>query len=198
MYYLGFIRLLNNESRKFSNKLFLTFSILHLILAGAGMTTFFVPYLLKYVPYLAGVIIMYDVIAYVTVLLIRKKGKYLLQVLLLTSFISLFTYFPFKSFMEQKQYNVMFRLVTDETAHQEKYFIYLNYFKYGKECLPLYKINDNVFQSKPVIFHAGGINFSYKITEDSFDLNTMLIDQSIKEHRIKLHHNDSIFYVQKD
>jgi len=195
LYYRNLNSLSGENSLTF--RFFIVLSYFHLAFAILGMSTFFIEPLIRLVPILAGIIIIFDVLSFVVLPFIKRKGKYLMQGLVLGSFVVLFPYFPFKSMIGQEQYTVYYKMKVDRPIIDDKVYIYLNYYKYGKECLPLYKINDSVFLSQPLIFHAGGIDISYKIKSDSFDLNKVLLDKSIPENKIRLNYSDTIFSVNK-
>ena len=196
-YYKQMVKRNLNEKPNAVFRMIFIFSIIHLFLILIGMLSFLLKPLLLYIPYLAGIIVILDIVFFFTSIFLRKKGTYFFQVLVIGSFITLLTYFPFRSFAEQKQYNVIFRMDSEISDTKNAYYLYLNYFKYGKEKLTLYKIDDSTYQSKPVTFYAGGIDMTYKLLGDSLDLMEVLLNDNIPGKPLKFLYNDTIIFVNK-
>lgn len=166
-----------------------------LILSAGCFLTFTEP-LHRYIAHYATLIIVINILSFFALFLIRNKAKSYLRLLILTSSLIVFMYVPHKAIINNENYKVQFKTHAPEAYSESQLFLYLNYFKYGKEMLVLHKENDSTFKSDIIEFTGGNLNISYTVLKDSMDLHKTINNRDFAKHELILEKTDTIFALK--
>jgi len=196
LYYHELYKTYSKKNSRKKIRIFQFMVSVHLFLAAISMSTFFFPFLMQFIPILSGVIVSIDVVFFISVIMIKQKGSGVIKSLLVSSFLIVFIYFPHKALVNPQSYSVQFQTITKEEIDTDNLYLHINYFKYGKETLKLERKNDSVFRTKPIQITGGNIDMACKITKKKKDTHEILYNEDIRESKIQLRRNDTLFTLE--
>ncbi len=176
-----------------SNNVFYLIGILQLVLASLSLSTFIFPNTMHYIPMYATIIIIINVLSFLILNVIKTKGKSFLMLIIVSSSLMVFIYTPQKTLANGNMCEVQFEVKVKEEIQYSKLYLYLNYYKRGKEMLVLKKSNDSSFKSEIIEFKGGNLKMSYVVLEDSLNLYDVIYNLKIHKEELMLNQADTIF-----
>ncbi len=178
------------------NRLLYLVAIIQIALACLSLSTFIFPFTMQYIPWYATIIIIINMVSFLFLYTIRGKGKSFLRLILVSSSLIVFIYTPHRAIANNTNIKVQFAIKAREEIPGTKLFLYLNYYKYGKEMLILKKIGSSSFKSELIEFKGGDLKMSYVVLKDSLNLYDVLYDSEIHKQKLLLEKGDTVFYVK--
>lgn len=176
-----------------SNKVFYLIGILQLVLVSLSLSTFIFPNTMHYIPMYATIIIIINVLSFLILYVIKAKGKSFLRLIIVSSSLMVFIYTPHRAIADGKNYNVQFEVKAKEEIQSAKLYLYLNYYKYGKEMLVLKKETGSSYKSEVIEFKGGNLKMSYVVLKDSLNLYDVLYNSEIHKQKLILQQADTVF-----
>lgn len=177
------------------NKLFYLIGTMQIALACLSLSTFIFPFTLHYIPIYATIIIFINLLSFLLLYAIKAKGKCFLRLIIVCSSFMVFIYMPHKVIANGSNYKVQFEVKTKEAVQQSKLYLYLNYYKYGKEALVLYKKTNSLYTSNTIKFSSGNLTMSYAVLKDSLNLYDVIHNSEIYKQKLMLKQADTVFYL---
>lgn len=190
----GLIYLKSLFSKK-SNSFLLLIGSIQIILACLSLSTLFLPFTMQYIPMYATIIIIINIASFLLLFFLKGKGKSFLRLILVSSSLMVFIYTPHKAIVNDHNYQVQFKTKPKNEVLGTKLFLYLNYYKYGKEMLVLKKGEGSSFKSEVIKFNGGDLSMSYVVLKDSLNLYDVLHNPEIPKQELMLRQADTVFYV---
>lgn len=180
-------------SRKKSNRLTYVIAVLQVFLASLSLSTFAFPVTMQYIPLYSTIIIAINIASYLLLYFAKAKGKSFLRLIIVSSSFMIFVYMPHKSISEITSYKVQFEVKATEIIQYSKLYLYLNYYKNGKETLVLSKKNDSLFNSRVIDFKGGNLTMCYVVLKDSINIQNVLNNSKINKYELLLNKADTVF-----
>ncbi|MDF1549033.1 MAG: hypothetical protein P1P88_14510 [Bacteroidales bacterium] len=175
------------------NRLLYLIGIMQVVLACLSLSTFIFPSTMHYIPIYATLIIFINILSFLILFVIKAKGKSFLKLIIVSSSFMVFLYTPNKAITSGNNYKVQFEVEAKEDVQYSKLYLYLNYYKYGKETLVLYKKTDSLYSSGVIKFSGGNLTMSYTVLKDSLNLYDVLHNSKIEKKELKLNQADTLF-----
>jgi hypothetical protein len=182
---------------KRSKSLFLI-GIMQVVLACLSLSTFIFQFTMHYIPIYATIIIFINTLSFLLLYMIKAKGKSFLRLIIVSSSFMVFIYTPHKAIAGGGNYKVQFEVMVKEEVPYSKLYLYLNYYKYGKETLVLYKQADSLFTSQVINFSGGNLTISYAVLKDSLNIQSVLHNSKIEKKELILEKADTVFSLKYD
>jgi hypothetical protein len=178
-----------------SNRFIYLIGIMQIVLACLNLTTFIFPFTMHYIPIYATILILINILSFLLLYVINAKGKSFLRLTIICSSFIVFIYTPHKAIIDGHNYKVEFELKTKEEVKNSKLFLYLNYYKYGKEVLVLHRKSDSLFSSGEIEFSGSNITMSYAVLKDSLSFQHVLYNSKIEKNELELNKADTVFSI---
>lgn len=196
LYYIAIYENYSKKSSKKKIRILQFMASIHLLLAAISMLTFFFPFMMQFIRELSGIILLVDIFFFIAVILLKQRGSGVMKSLLVSSFLIVFIYFPHKALVNPESYSVQFQTINNKQTGSNTLYLHINYFKYGKETLTMNRVNDSVFRTMPIQIYGGNIQMACKITKEKKDTYEVLYNEDLKENRIHLNKNDTLFTLE--
>lgn len=177
-------------------KLLYLIGVMQVVLACLSLSTFIFPFTMYYIPIYATIIIFINILSFLLLYMIKAKGKSFLRLIIVSSSFMVFIYTPHKAIAGGNNYKVQFETKIKEEVPYSKLYLYLNYYKYGKETLVLYKKTDSLFSSKVIKFSGGNLTMSYAVLKDSLNIHSVLHNLKIEKKELILKQADTVFALK--
>jgi len=171
---------------------------MQVVLACLSLSTFIFQFTMHYIPIYATIIIFINTLSFLLLYMIKAKGKSFLRLIIVSSSFMVFIYTPHKAIAGGGNYKVQFEVMVKEEVPYSKLYLYLNYYKYGKETLVLYKQADSLFTSQVINFSGGNLTISYAVLKDSLNIQSVLHNSKIEKKELILEKADTVFSLKYD
>jgi hypothetical protein len=178
---------------KKSNRLLYLIGLIQFILACFSLSTFILPFTMYYIPMYATIIVFINIVSFLLLYVINVKGKSFLKLIIVSSGLLVFIYAPHKALTDGNRYKVQFEVKVKEEIQNTKLYLYLNYYKRGKEMLVLKKDCSSSLKSEVIEFKGDNLKMSYVVLKDSLNLYDVLYNAEIKKQELMLNQADTVF-----